>query len=522
MKFLKEFLKDNMSKHTKSEFGKWRSFLWPIHSYELKKLLPMFLMFFFMTFNYTILRDTKDALIITAPGSGVEVIPFIKFWGVLPSAIVFMLLYSKLSNFLSRPALFYVSISSFLLFFTLFTFLIYPAREYLHPTKTADVLQSILPNGFMGFIAIYRHWSFALFYILSELWSSIAISLLFWGFANDIMKVTEAKRFYSILGFGANLALLFSGPCVICASSIREKVPSGTDAWGVALNYLMSMVVVSGICIIFLYWWIQKQVLTDTKFFDSDQHKLAKKLKPKLSLKESFIQLSQSRYLVLLAVLVVAYGFCINIVEVTWKEQVKLQYPNPNDFSTFRGVFSTCTGFMTILMTLFVGGNTIRYFGWRVAALVTPITLFITGLLFFFFIIFKDSMGGIITYLGTSPLMLAVIVGALQSLLTKTCKYSLFDPTKEMAYIPLDEESKVKGKAAIDVVGSRLGKAGGSLVQQGLILILGSISAMTPYIAAILFAIILLWIFSANALSKLFQAKSTEVKESKMIQEPSN
>ena len=78
--------------------------------------------------------------------------------------------------------------------------------------------------------------------------------------------------------------------------------------------------------------------------------------------------------------------------------------------------------------------------------------------------IFKDSLAVLTTVLGASPLMLAAYFGAAQNVLSKSSKYSLFDPTKEMAYMPLDQESKVTGKAAIDVVGARLGKSGGSMV----------------------------------------------------------
>jgi AAA family ATP:ADP antiporter len=42
-----------------------------------------------------------------------------------------------------------------------------------------------------------------------------------------------------------------------------------------------------------------------------------------------------------------------------------------------------------------------------------------------------------------TPLLAAVYVGAMQNIFSKSAKYSLFDPCKEMAYIPLDEDTKV-------------------------------------------------------------------------------
>src|SRR5579872_3498371 len=221
-----------MSQTTQPAFGKWRSFFWPVHAFELKKLLPMFFLFFFINFNYTILRDTKDALIVTAPGSGAEAIPFLKVWGVLPFAIIFMLVYSKLSNIMSKQKLFISTIAFFGAFFALFALVLYPFHDALHPNDLANSIQASLPKGLSGLVAIFRNWTYSLFYIMSELWGSVAISLLFWGFANDTTKVSESKRFYAIFGLGANFAMLFSGPAIIYFSDIRSKLPEGADAWG--------------------------------------------------------------------------------------------------------------------------------------------------------------------------------------------------------------------------------------------------------------------------------------------------
>ncbi|OGN61817.1 MAG: AAA family ATPase [Chlamydiae bacterium RIFCSPHIGHO2_12_FULL_27_8] len=509
-----------MSETVNKEFGKVRSILWPIYTFELKKILPMLLMFFCISFNYTILRDMKDSLVVTAGGSGAEVIPFLKLYGVLPGAVMFILIYSKLSNKLSKPALFYATLSPFLIFFALFALVLYPAKDFLHPYAFADKMQSLLPTGFMGLIAVLRNWVFSIFYILSELWGSVVLSLLFWGFANDITKVKEAKRFYALFLTGANVALLVSGPTIRYFANLPKKLAAvaGVDPWGMTINKLMLLVVLMGLIIMGCYYYMNKSVLTDSRFYSPEEMKSSKKTKPKLSMKESFKFIFSSKYLGLLAVLVVGYGIAINLVEVTWKSQLKLEFPNSNDYLAFMGAFSTVTGFVTILTTMFLGGNIMRRFGWRFSALLTPVMLILTGISFLGFIVFKHKLP---TYLlgGITLQFFIVLLGAAQNILSKSCKYTFFDPTKEMAYIPLDQESKVKGKAAVDVVGARLGKSGGSLLQQGLIIMCGGIVGIAPYAMILVLGIVTVWMFSANSLSKLFEEKNAEMEKRKISEE---
>uniref|UniRef100_A0A7S1G0A1 ADP,ATP carrier protein n=1 Tax=Corethron hystrix TaxID=216773 RepID=A0A7S1G0A1_9STRA len=453
--------------------------------HEIKKLLPLGMMFFCILFNYTILRDTKDVLMVTAPKSGAEVIPFIKTYVNLPMAILFTILYGKTTDRFEQKEVFYIFTIPFLFFFAAFAWTIYPNVGWLHPHVAIDALASVLPAGASAPLSLVRNWSFTLFYTLAEMWGSVVVSLLFWGFANEVTTVDEAKKYYPLFGMGANVALIFSGQFVKWVSNMRGSLPPGVDAWGVSLKYLMGGVCASGAVLLATFRFMQDKVLNDPQCVDVEKRKevaaarSSKKKRARMSTRESFKFLLDSKYIRDLATLVIGYGMCINIVEVSWKAKLKAAFPDPNAYSAFMGNFSSATGVATLTMML-LGRKIFKKFGWGVAAKVTPTMIGVTGLSFFALTLFPGVVAPLAATFGTSPLMLAVLVGAIQNILSKSSKYSLFDPCKEMAYIPLDQESKTKGKAAVDVIGNPMGKSGGALIQQFLIFAVGSLAAATP------------------------------------------
>ena len=138
----------------------------------------------------------------------------------------------------------------------------------------------LLPN-LHWFIPVVGNWSFSIFYILSELWGSVVLSMLFWQFANEITKVTEAKRFYGLFGMIGNIGLLSPAPIIILTAKYAKSLPKDIDSFGVNLKLLMSCVLVSGLVAISTYWWMNKNVLTDPNLYQPGQGK--KKEKAKLS-----------------------------------------------------------------------------------------------------------------------------------------------------------------------------------------------------------------------------------------------
>lgn len=223
-------------------------------------------------------------------------------------------------------------------------------------------------------------------------------------------------------------------------------------------------------------------------------------------MRASFKAISQSPYLILLALIVVSYNIAINFTDVLWKQQLKEYFKDPSDLLTHMNLVSFGTGIFAVLGALFFSALVHR-FGWTFTAILTPVLMSALAIGFFSCYFYGYALSGLTFALfGLSPLALTAYFGSWQNVLSKAGKYSIFDATKELAFVPLSTDERLKGKAAIDGLGAGVGKSGASLLYQGLLLSFGTVGASSPIIAGILILVLSVWLASVVLLGKRFTA----------------
>ena len=487
-----------------------RTIAWPIHRSEFKKVFSMLLLLSFLCIAYSILRNIKDTVLLTANSTGAGVLPFIKVWGILPGAILISWVYSKLRSRFNRELSFYLIIGSFIAYFLLFTFVLFPNQEQLTLTRASNWLEQVLPSGFKGLISMVCNWAPSTFYIIAEMWGVLVLNVLFWGFSNDITPLSQAKRCYGIFNLGSNFAPALGGMLALLIDN-----PAGMDqalsahVWHQTLIKMTLVISVFGLASMATFYWINRKVLPhEPEATDSHDEVIKKSKKKRLSLRECIKYISQSRYLICLSLIVLGFNIAINFTDILWKDQLKnyFKYPNlinahMNQVTMGIGFFATIGGLLFSYM--------IKRLGWTFVALLTPAIMAVMGIGFFAYMFCGNYLETItLTLFGITPMAMTVYMGSLQNCLSKAGKYSVFDASKELAFLSLDPESRMRGKAAIDGLGSGIGKSGASLTYQILILMTGSIALCTPYIGVVLIGVFSAWIYSVFGVAKEFNERS--------------
>ena len=483
--------------------------------------------FFFMSFNNTVLDSLANSLVITASGGGTQVIPFLTVYAVWPCSIIFLVAYSAATQRLARRHLFNLVLGTFLAFYAGFA-LLYPSHEAIHLGGMATEVLAWAPAGLAGAVGMVRNWLFTCFYCTAELWGDVVLSLLFWGLANETTHMDEAPILYPLFGIGANMGQTLSGR----ALGVFHRVTDGILSDTAQVQAMMAVVLGCGLTAMALHAHIVRsyppeeegdepgaaakaacaaetgEVALEAALSTTDPDPACALPPPDHpSLRQAFTFLARSPQIRCLAVMALAQGLSANLIEIAWKGQVHLLHPSPAAYSAVMGDVAMWTGIVTGSLML-LSPSLFRAWKWRGVAGATPKFMLVAGLPFFvgsaLFAWAHPTAGAAAAPGAARWLGGLVAMGALLQVFAKGAKFSMFKPAEEMVYIGLDEQSRTKGKAAIDVVGAQTGKSAGSVLQQVLLVAsAGSMATSLPFMAVAFFGILVAWTAAVDRLDRL-------------------
>jgi ATP:ADP antiporter, AAA family len=478
-----------------------KKLIFPLKREEWLLFGLMFLIICLINTNFSILRSARNALVVADTGGSAAFIPYFELFGTFPASILLTWGLSRLMRFFSPQFIFSMTMLFFLSFFLIFAFWVYPHRQEIHSLLESKIG---LLFGLTRFKVVFTHWPDMVFYIMSELWKVALLSVLFWGFINQNLSLEEAKRFYPPLMLGSSIGTILSGPItVFCTSHFCWNFFAFSDQrWQNSLYLLTFFLLFCGILTLVVFDFLFKkfqlrksslalQVTPLPKDSDKHQENAPKKepfSRKLLSLSSSLRYLLKSPYLCSLLLIVVAEYISYALGELIFLETLKEMYPTPSDYCQYMGRLSTWTGVLTAFSALVLTPYLLQKYRWSHSAFITPALMVLMTLAFFSVICFGKA--GL--FPGSSPLPIAVVLGSLHFCIGRSSKYTLFDATKELAFIPLDQEAQVKGKLIIDGIGSRLGRGTSSLLSIILFLLTGGPgeSAIFAGILALSFALL--------------------------------
>lgn len=466
----------------------------PLQKGDLAKFFCASGLILFITYIAVVLKISKDALVISHLGT--ETISAIKIGAVLPISLAFMFVYIKLSDVLSRSRLFHCMNWFFILYFAVFAFVLYPYREELSINISDEVIASL--PAFKYLFKVISNWHYSLFYVFAESWMTIMLSISFWQTANHITNFEESKRFYPLLGVIAQIGMAMAG--VLSKVCVVEGA-----SWQSTLNNVTVSIVVAGLALSLCLIALEKVV--GVNIFN--MKKTHFKAKAKISLKESIKYVASSKPILLITALLLCYNISINLVEGVWKKSIEVLYSgNANQIHHFMSDVNIYISIASAVVAI-AGVYIVRSCKWRTSALITPIAALVTGAAFFLFMVLRDTayLLALQGAIQTSAIALAVYFGATNNIFARSTKHTLFDSTKEMVYIPLDDDLKTKGKAAAETIGMRFGKGSGAFITQ---ILLGLFPALTlldlsPIIFGMFLVILVCWIYSTVSLSRILK-----------------
>lgn len=305
-----------------------------------------------------------------------------------------------------------------------------------------------LSSSLLLVVLLLRHWNWAGAVFALEIWKDVYIVLLveiFWSVANCIFSLKTARWLYGLF-----LAMGTVGGATGNLMNALLAPRWGTD---VMLWLVLPTLVLSWFGTVLLARHLKNLVPMDAS--------------PATDWLAGFRIVKNSHYLVILLWLVLVTQVVITLIDFQFKNFVQEAFVITDERTAAIGrVYALVDGAQFGLQLM--SGAILRVFGIAGTMIALP-SLLATGLLFFVFV----------------PGFLSL---AFTKVASKAFDYSLFRTSKELVYMPLSYAEKTQGKAIIDVLTYRVGKAGASAV----VLVLRLFQGGGWFVSAVNAAILLL------------------------------
>lgn len=443
----------------------------------------MFMIALLLNTNFTILRSLRTTLAVVDLGKGSHSIPFFELFGAMPCAFLMTWSLTKLMNHYSIEKVFLLTISTFIAIFISFKVVIYPSLLKLKDTG--------------DFGNLIRYIVSMLFYTISELWKPALIMILFWGLINKYTLANDAKKLYGSLMLSGSLGAIIAGPITsLCTSDVILKIfPLSTNHWENSINLMIIAVSLLGFITAFLYHQLWKI------FSQQEERQLSRNEKSFLT--ENIFFCLRSNQFRLLSWIVIADYMSYSLGEVIFLDILKHKFSEPSDYCNYMGYLSAWSGILTLISSVSITPLLLKNYRWAIAALITPICLLITESAFFIILRGYSVKENWFGWTEATWIGLAVILGSIQYCLCRAAKYTLFDSSKELAFVLMSESQRMKGKLIIDGLCARLGRGGASALSLVLISLHGGVIASSFSTGLLAIGLVLSWLHSTFKLGRI-------------------
>jgi AAA family ATP:ADP antiporter len=277
---------------------------------------------------------------------------------------------------------------------------------------------------------VYTAWAY---YVFGDMYSTLMVATFF-AFLNDCEEPVSARKLYGLIGFGGVSGGFFGSSIV--ANTTGQISPAESTWIGIGIT----------VVILIIAAMVGHSVARHPpREWPSDEPQVSSCSRLGQAFEGARL-IFRSRYFLSIVAIVTLYEITSTILDFQFTSTVLHYVPKAELSKYFSQVYSF-TGFISLLVQLFLTGYVLTRFGVGAALLVLPLAVLSGSLIFF-----------------VAPVLL---FGSLLNTLDNAFNYSINQSARETLYTPESRDNKYKTKAFIDIFILRFAKALAVLLSLG-------------------------------------------------------